>query len=96
MREFFAGAVIVACTAVAVVFLRARQDTIDTALMLAAASLAFVGVCVGLAILVYAVADVRRAQHPPASHQIDLRRQQIDARTQTAAIVPPETTEVMR
>ena len=98
MREFFFGVVAVAVAAVVVVFLRAQQQTIDTALILTAAALAFLLACVGLAVLVYAIADVRRAQHPPVSHDISIDRRQyaVDARRQAAAVLPPETMEVTR
>lgn len=79
----FCGSPVVA---VVVAVMRADEGTVNAAVVLVATGLFLLLAGGAAAFVIYALAEVRAAQHPRPSHSYDQREQHIDMRRQTVLV----------
>lgn len=70
-------------TPLTVICVRVGQNVVDDGVRAIMYAIAACIVMVGVSILLHAIATIRQAQFAKPSHQIDARRQTIDARQQS-------------
>lgn len=75
-----AAAVLIPGAALVSLILRASRETANATLLLLAFGVTALLIGGAVYVILQGVASIRQAQHAKPSHQIDARRQQIDAR----------------